>query len=1278
MTDSIKPKKFVGLHAHTHFSVGDGLGTPEEHIQFALENGMDAIATTDHGNMNAFSHQKIAEKRLKDKGIDFFSIPGNEFYFIPSLEEWENIREERLSGRQAKKSSKAKTSAATNKKNNSVLDELPKEVRDSHYKSAKEDIEDSVGTAVIENEDESKKEARYKDPLTRRNHLVLLPKNKEGVKALFALTSESYVNGFYRYPRIDLDLLRKYANGNIIALSACVGGPLAYTILTNQEEGIPWDDLGPNDYNFETIQRSLKDQIEEFQDALGKENFYLELQWNKLKPQHLINQHLIAASKTTGAKLVSTCDSHYARPDLWREREIYRMMAWMNKTKDEINKDALPKAIDELKCELYPKNAEQMWAAYKDTTKEYDFYDDVLVKDSIEQSWSIAHEQIDKKNMQIDTSVRLPGLHKIVGLDTLAKVESDLKKSKGHDADVDEDIDFDEEELSFHALRLKAINGLKWRLDTISKAGHIKLTDETISKYTSRLREELDVIKALNFSKYFLTYSKIMDVTTNRMITGPARGSAGGSLLAYVLNITQVDPIKYGLLFERFLTRHKKGFPDIDSDFSDRELAVQYIAEHFGETNTIPVSNFVQLQMKSLIKDTLKLEGVPFDEVNVYTAKVYGEAQAEARKKPGFDGAMWYLTFDEAMENSETFRELMEKYPTTKRTLQVLFKAMRGMSRHAGGIVVTDDGMRDMPLVKSGGVIQTPWPEGLNFRHLETFGFLKFDILGLGTLRMFEDAIGLILEKKLDRKPSFEEIKQWYYDNLHPDNNPMDDQLVYKTVYHDGKFAGIFQFVNSTAQNLVKQLKPENITDIAVSTSIIRPGPLSAGADKLYLKQRKNPHLIKWKHPLLKEVLGDTAGLIVFQEQLQMIYHKLAGVPLDETDDVRKAFTKKDMSTKDEAEKERERLRNDFIEKCFEANKIEPNVSGEIFDELEKYVSYSFNKSHAISYAIISYMCAWLYTYYPNEWIAAYIDYTTTEKGKVTGKEDPKSVALAEAKRLGFEIADPDINLCREKTYVVNKNILPSFASMKYCGRAATEEILANRPYNSLEELLVTYDAKGNMKWRHSKFNKRGFSTLIKLRAFGSMDLIGKEKRYIFKSYRHMHYTIVDNMDQIRKFVTRKNKGDQSLLEFIENIALSAPKEEIKEYSLEEQVEFLDKLAGISANTSLLVPKNMRQYLFDRNIPSMDDIQEGPLKQTVWAIVANSNKAITRTGKHYLRARIFSDSMAEHQCFLWGFNPEKDATIPKNSVIIAKLEKNDFGFNGFYSNVEIIKVAEEE
>ena len=1237
---TIPPKKFVGLHSHSTFSIGDAIGTPADHIKFAIKNGMDALALTDHGNMNGVSHQLLAAEKLKKEGINFKAIPGVEAYFLPSLSDWAALKEKRA---QDKLEEKKKAAPKTEQEQLELIGDPLASTKEELDAIVTTDEEES-GT-VVENEEESKNN-KMKDPLYQRNHLVLLPKNSQGLKALYRLVSTSYIDGFYRYPRMDFDMLKRECQGNIIASSACIAGYPAKLIFDCQKEP-DWTKWGPNQENFEDIQKSLAESIAKFKDALGEENYYLEIQFNKLGAQHLVNYHLMEAAKRTNTKLVATADAHYSDPNHWRERELYKLMAWMNKTKGDLDSSKIPQKIEDLKCELYPKNAQQMWDSYKHYSQGYDFYDDQTVADAIERTWTIAHEQIGE--IKPDKTVKLPVLEKLVPLEENTRLLKEFPEAT-------------EDELAYK------------ELVRLAKAGLITKKLHEDQKYIERLKHELLVIKELKFAKYFLTYAKIMEIVSSHMLIGNARGSAGGSLLSYCLGITQLDPLRFGTLFERFLVRGKKGFPDIDSDFGDRELATELIAQYFGENNVLSVSNFAQLQVASLIKDLAKVFSVPFEEVNAYTNKMRNEAMAKAKQEPGFDAQVWQFTVEVAQRDSPSFREFMvkmQKYPEFKTALDVLFKQMRNVSRHAGGLIITNNPRENMPIIKSGGKLQTPWPEGLNFRHLEEFGFLKFDILGLGTLRMFENCIRKIIKKEQGIKHvPFSMIREWFFKKLHPDNNKLDDMKVYENVYWNNSYAGVFQFVKKNVQNFMAEMKPVNVVDIAIATSLFRPGPMGISAHELYLENRLNPHRVKYKHPLLKEVLADTSGLIVFQEQLQLIYHKLAGIPLEETDAVRKAFTKKDISNKEKAAKDREVMREDFADRCLKVNQIEKRTSYEIFDEMEKFVAYSFNKSHAVAYAITSYQCAWFLTYYPDEWITTYIDYSATEKGKVAGKEDPKVIALNEAKALGYSVGKPDINLSTNEYILKGKKLIPSFASLKYVGATVVREIDDFRPYRSLEDLMWTKNLLHTV-WRHSKFNKRALSTLIKMEAFDSLGLVGPDKT--FKNYRQMYEVLVEKGDTFKKALARKkNRNNEELLaQAIKDVQILA------DWTTEEKLKFQAELSG-SIDLGLICTPEIETFLAKNQVDAIETWESE--NQNYWAIVQSAAVVTAKTGRKYLKMSLMGSDGSVHTCNVWAYGNtmEENEKIQKHSIIIAPFQKNDFGLSTNLRRVYRVKEDKED
>ena len=524
-----EPKKYVGLHAHSTFSIGDAIGLPQEHIDFAIGNGADALALTDHGNMNGVSHQQIKAADLKKKGIKFNAIPGVEAYFVDSLVSWRDAYEKAKEAGEFSK--KKKTKPKEGEEEEETLDAIGDEMA-----STKADVEEQGGT-IVEDENESKN-FRIMNPVYQRNHLVLLPKNSAGLKAIFKIVSQSYKIGMHRVPRVDFDMLKENSNGNVIALSACLAGVPSKIVQEELVKSGQMGDLvacGPNvPHDFEAVQARLAEYVNKFRRTLGDENYYLEIQFNRLPLQHLLNAHILECSKRTGVKVVATSDSHYSNPQHWREREIHKAMAWASKNKAEVDKEKLPQKIEQLKCELYPKNASQMWESFIQTSEPWkEFYPNVdVVVDAIELTHDIAHSQISDVN--IDKSVKLPALEKIVTCDA-----NSLHKL------IDEKHGDIEAAATKELVKL-AVEGLKARK---------KANDQ---RYIDRLRYELETVKELKFSRYFLTYSKIMDITSKHMLLGNARGSAGGSLLSYVLGITQMDPIRFGLLFERFLTKKKK------------------------------------------------------------------------------------------------------------------------------------------------------------------------------------------------------------------------------------------------------------------------------------------------------------------------------------------------------------------------------------------------------------------------------------------------------------------------------------------------------------------------------------------------------------------------------------------------------------------------------------------------------------------------------------------------------------------------------------------------
>jgi DNA polymerase-3 subunit alpha len=396
------------------------------------------------------------------------------------------------------------------------------------------------------------------------------------------------------------------------------------------------------------------------------------------------------------------------------------------------------------------------------------------------------------------------------------------------------------------------------------------------------------------------------------------------------------------------------------------------LIEDWGNNVVVPISNFSTLQLKSLIKDVSKFYDVPFMEVNAVTNKMLFEATPLAKAKHGIKAGVYNPTFEEVIEFSESLQKFFQTYPQIKEHVVGLVGQVRQVSRHAGGVVIGEDLDKYMPLISSKHVRQTPWSEGMNVRQLEPMGFIKFDLLGLSTLRMIEDCIRSILIRNHGvKEPTFADIKKFYDNNLHPDILNLHDQEVYENVFHEGKWIGIFQFTEQGAQKFAQQARPRSIIDISAITSIYRPGPLSAGVDKSFVEAKEDPDSIAYINDTVRSVTEETHGFLIFQEQIAMLAHKLGkDLSLDEGNLLRKLLTKKGTGKGHEA---KEAIYDKFIEGCLE-REISRKAADKLWTTFEYFSGYGFNKSHAVSYSIISYQCAWLCNYFPAEWTAAFLE----------------------------------------------------------------------------------------------------------------------------------------------------------------------------------------------------------------------------------------------------------------------------------------------------------------
>jgi|TARA_R110000787_G_scaffold13204_5_gene41773 DNA polymerase-3 subunit alpha len=1099
---------FVGLHAHSVAgSIFDALGYPQQHMDFAFGNGMDALALTDHGNANGLAYQVLHAKKMLADGKEFKPIFGCEAYFVPSVANWKEdytrIRQE-----------------AKNKKQ----------------------LESTQSGTTIEDEGSKRK---VKSTLNKRSHLILLAQNQTGLQNIFKMISKSYMgDNFYRYPRIDYAMLKKHSEG-VIAASACLGGIYAGDYRSNIEFGE------------DAVLDAFRKTTQKMQSIFG-DRWYGELQWNNVPEQHSLNQFIIQMHYEFGIDLISTADSHYYSPDAWKDRELYKRLGFLGR-KVEWLSDDLPVDVDEIGYELYPKNGDQMWESYKKYSKECGVeYDDNLVKDSISRTYQIAHERIE--SFMPDNTVRLP------------------------------DFVVPEGETAGQALAILCLEGAKEK----------GFADK--SEYIERLKYEVGVIDERGFSKYFLTMKKIAEEATRMQLTGAGRGSAAGSLAAYALGITQVDPIRYGLQFERFLTKGGSGYPDIDYDVSNPMVLKEHLINEWGDDVVVPITNWNTLQLRSLIKDISKFFDIEFTEVNAVTNKMVFEATPLAKKAHGITAGVYNPTFDELMEYSDSLQKFLRKYPEVETHVNTLYGQTRSASRHAGGVVVGENLDKWMPLINSGGVRQTPWSEGMNVRHLEPMGFIKFDILGLASLRMMEDAVRHILVRHEGyTDPTFEDIRNFYEEKLHPEKIDLNDREVWENVFHEGRWAGIFQFTEAGAQSFCKNAKPNNITDLAAITSIYRPGPLSAGVDKMYVGAKENPEDVEYLNAQVREVTEETYGFLIFQEQIAMLAHKLGkDLSLDEGNKLRKILTKTGTGS---ATVEKDKIYDKFRRGCIEKG-MKQHEAKELWEKFEYFSGYGFNKSHAVSYCVLSYQCAYLLNYYPECWLAAFLDKEPDKR---------KERAINVAKSYGYRIEPLNVNTSGIVWEISEdgKTLIQPLSSIKGLGTTAIAQIMNNRPFKTIEDFLFNDDIV------YSKLNKKAVDALTRAQALNCL----MDER--FSGLKHFWTAIA--IERPRK---KKNLD--------ENIVLYEAEGDFTE---EEKLQHLVTLTGIFP-VSAVVSEQLQALFEEKMIPPISEFD--PELGVCWFIPREVLQKKTKNGKVFYVVKVVDSNSEENTIKCWGVDPAKD------------------------------------
>ena len=765
----------------------------------------------------------------------------------------------------------------------------------------------------------------------------------------------------------------------------------------------------------EVNQAILKNNMEEakkvalwFKKLFG-EDYYLEIQNNGIKEQVLVNQKLIELSRELDIPLVATNDAHYLKREDAYNHEVLLCIQTGKKMSDE---DRMKFETDE----LYVKSPEEMSDYFKN------------VPEAIENTVKIA----EKCNVEFEF---------------------------GHTILPNYDVP---EEFETHYDYLK-----KLCEDRIKNRYGENPTKEILE----RAEFEMNVINQMGYVDYFLiVWDYIHYAKTHNIPVGPGRGSGAGSIVAYAIEITDIDPIKYGLIFERFLNPERISMPDFDVDFcyEKRDQVIDYVCRKYGHDHVSQIITFGTMSARMVIRDVGRVLDVPYAETDKIAKMVPNEL---------------HITIKKAMEQNRELRDLYEQNSDMKKMLDIAM-ALEGMPRqastHACGIVITKDPVVDyVPLYRRDDIISTQYI----MTTLEELGLLKMDFLGLRTLTVIQDTIELV---KANRGIDVEFDKD------------MNDSKVYK-LWQDGNSVGIFQFESQGMTNFMKELKPDCLEDIIAGVSLYRPGPM----DQIprYIANKKDPEHAVYTHPALKPILEVTYGCMVYQEQVMQIVRDLAGYSLGRADLVRRAMGKKKL---DVMAKERENFihgqvdenGNIIIKGCVR-NGIDEKSANKIFDEMAEFAKYAFNKSHAACYAVVAYRTAYLKAYYPVEFMAAMLN-------SFLGNLDKIPAYTEECKRLNIQILKPDINKSYTKFTVDGDKIRFGLGSIKNVGTSAVDEIVAERDRNGQFKDFTDFCER----IQETNVNKKCIESLIKAGAF---DEFNETRRTLMESFESILDTITSS-----------------------------------------------------------------------------------------------------------------------------------------------------------------------
>ncbi|MGD1089363.1 MAG: DNA polymerase III subunit alpha [Verrucomicrobiota bacterium] len=869
------------------------------------------------------------------------------------------------------------------------------------------------------------------------HHLGLLAKDEAGYKNLIKLTTAAHLEGYYYKPRIDKEILAGHKEG-LIVMSGCLASEIPDLILKDQiakaREAVDW-----------------------FKQTLGADNFYLELQNHGVPDQVKVNQHLIPWATEFGLKLVATNDVHYINKT---DSHAHDCLVCIG-TQDLLSNPKRMSANYPAE-QFYLRTAEEMKARFAETPDAVKNTLEVAEKCNLEIVFGKLHYPVFHPPEHF---TREGYLRKLLA-EGLQKRYGIQAQAKGHEFAIERVED-------------------PTRLPTYSKNG-TENPDAAVKAIIDRLQLELKVIEKTGFLSYFLIVGDFIRYGHEQGIACVARGSAAGSIVTYLLEISNVDPIRYGLLFERFLNPERVNPPDIDIDFADDRRAdvIKYVSEKYGKDSVAQIITFGTMGAKSVVRDVARVMGLS-----------YGEGDRLAKMIP-FDLKM---TLEKAIRQSPELKAAYENEGVTRElidTALILEDITRNASVHAAGVVIGDQPLVNLLPLKQDedGSLVTQYA----MNPVGDLGLLKMDFLGLKTLTVIRNTC--------------EMVKRTQGIEIPIENLPLDDAKTYDLL-NKAETLGIFQLESGGMRDLCRKFQISSIEHITALIALYRPGPMELIPE--YIKRRHGEVKIEYEHPLLEPITQETYGILIYQEQVMQAAQVLAGYTLGGADLLRRAMGKKKV---EEMQKQRET----FVKGCAAQNKIPAAKANQVFDLLEKFAGYGFNKSHAAAYAIVAYQTAYLKANHPVEFFCAMM---TNDMGDT----DKLSRYINEAREFCIEVLQPDVN--ESGVYFApardGKSIRFGLAAIKGVGEAAVEAILKARnesgKFKSLSALCERVDGRS--------LGRKTLEALIKT---GACDGLGATRATLFGQ-------IERTLARAAGILSDKQKGQSSLFGALEERASPTP-----------------------------------------------------------------------------------------------------------------------------------------